>query len=226
VHAVAADVVGADVALPHARAPQPAAGADGSPSGRHGDLTDALAAARAGDESGFVTLYRDLQPRLLRYATALVGNDAEDVTAETWLQIARDLPRFTGDVDGFRGWASAICRNRAMDVARSRSRRPVTPTDIDVLAERAGPDDAAGSALEAMSTREAIALISELPQDQAEAVLLRTVVGLDAPSVAMVLGKRPGAVRVAAHRGLRRLARMLDDGQSPRCLDDGRVSRG
>ena len=79
------------------------------------DLETALGAARAGEEWGFVALYRDLQPRLLRYATALVGAEAEDVTAETWLHVARDLHRFDGDVDGFRGWASTICRNRATD---------------------------------------------------------------------------------------------------------------
>ena len=51
--------------------------------------------------------------------------------------------------------------------------------------------------------------LAMLPHDQAEAVLLRYVVGLDAPAAARVLGKRPGAVRVAAHRGLRRLATLL-----------------
>jgi len=40
-------------------------------------------------------------------------------------------------------------------------------------------------------------------------VLLRVVVGLDAVTAAKVLGKRPGAVRVAAHRGLRTLAARL-----------------
>ena len=88
------------------------------------DLETALVAARAGAEWGFVALYRDLQPRLLRYATALVGAEAEDVTAETWLHVARDLHRFDGDLDGFRGWASTICRHRATDVARVRARRP------------------------------------------------------------------------------------------------------
>lgn len=203
-HAVAAGIAGADVAPPHARS---RVGARPDEPAR---LGEALAAACSGDETGFVELYQDLQPRLLRYATALVGNDAEDVTGETWLQIARDLHRFTGDLDGFRGWASTICRNRALDAARARSRRPALPTDIELLAERPGPDDAAGGALEAMSTRSAVALIARLPQDQAEAVLLRAVVGLDAATAAEVLGKRPGAVRVAAHRGLRRLARILD----------------
>ena len=64
-------------------------------------------------------------------------------------------------------------------------------------------------ALETLSTEHALALVAGLPRDQAEAVLLRVVVGLDGPAAARVLGKRPGAVRTAAHRGLKRLARQL-----------------
>ncbi len=56
-----------------------------------------------------------------------------------------------------------------------------------------------------------MALISQLPRDQAEAVVLRVVVGLDAKSAAQVLGKRSGAVRTAAHRGLRKLAELLEE---------------
>jgi len=57
-----------------------------------------------------------------------------------------------------------------------------------------------------MGTRWALDVISTLPPDQAEAVMLRVVAGLDVAQTAQVLGKRPGAVRVAAMRGLRRLA--------------------
>jgi RNA polymerase sigma-70 factor (ECF subfamily) len=62
---------------------------------------------------------------------------------------------------------------------------------------------------ELFSTEAALTLIRTLPRDQAEAVLLRHVAGLDVARTAEVLGKRPGAVRVAAHRGLRRLATLL-----------------
>jgi RNA polymerase sigma-70 factor (ECF subfamily) len=175
------------------------------------DLETALAAARAGAEWGFVALYRDVQPRLLRYATALVGVEAEDVTAETWLHVARDLHRFDGDLDGFRGWASTICRNRAADTARRRARRPQVVGGIDAIAEPPGPYDTADDALTGLSSRAAIALIARLPRHEAEAVLLRAVVGLDTVATGAVLGKSAGAVRVAAHRGLKRLARMLDE---------------
>lgn len=174
-----------------------------------GDET--LDAARAGAEVAFTALYRATQPRLLRYATGLVGQDAEDVTAEAWLQIARDLPKFSGNELAFRGWAATIVRNRALDHIRARTRRPSIPADMSAL-DRPALTDTAASAAETLSTASALALIASLPRDQAEAVLLRAVVGLDAVTAAQVLGKRPGAVRVAAHRGLRALAKQLEAG--------------
>ena len=178
------------------------------------DLETALVAARAGAEWGFVALYRAPQPRLLRYAPALVGAEAEEVTAETWLHVARDLHRFDGDLDGFRGWASTICRHRATDVARVRARRPQVVGDIGefgAVAEPPASSDTADDALTGLSSRAAIALIASLPQREAEAVLLRAVVGLDTNATGAVLGTSAGAVRVAAHRGLKRLARLLAD---------------
>jgi RNA polymerase sigma-70 factor (ECF subfamily) len=64
--------------------------------------------------------------------------------------------------------------------------------------------------LEGFTTGAALGLIRTLPRDQAEAVMLRAVMGLDAKSAGAVLGKRPGAVRSAAHRGLATLARRLE----------------
>jgi RNA polymerase sigma-70 factor (ECF subfamily) len=60
-----------------------------------------------------------------------------------------------------------------------------------------------------------MSLVASLPTDQAQAVVLRAVVGLDAATAGQVLGKRPGAVRVAAHRGLRTLARRLQEADGP-----------
>lgn len=175
------------------------------------DLSQALHDAQNGNEHGFRALYRAVQPGLLRYLRALAGGDADDVAAEAWLQVARDLPTFRGDGDGFRGWVTTIARNRALDHVRRQRRRPAIDGSLDDLGERPGPADVAASAEEAVSTDAAVAFIARLPQDQAEAVLLRVVVGLDAKAAARVLGKRPGAVRTAAYRGLRTLARYLEE---------------
>ncbi|MEV0647907.1 RNA polymerase sigma factor [Phytomonospora sp. NPDC050363] len=179
------------------------------------DLSSLIEAARRGDEDAFRLLYREVQPRLLRYLRALVGADAEDVASETWLHIARDLHGFDGDFDGFRGWAATIGRHRAMDHVRRRRRTPGPTVSDEQLAELGGPADTALLAVDALATDAAIALIASLPREQAEAVLLRVVMGLDARSAGRVLGKRPGAVRTAAHRGLRRLADRLAADATP-----------
>lgn len=173
-------------------------------------LEEALTAAQGGDERGFTTLFCEFAPRLLRYATGLAGQDAEDVAAEAWLHIARDLRGFSGDVNAFAAWAARIVRNRAIDMARYRTRRPSFVTTTGALPESPTDHDSSDEAVEHEATRAAIEWIASLPQDQAEAVLLRVVVGLDTQSAAQVLGKRPGAVRVAAHRGLKSLARSAE----------------
>ncbi|MER5279985.1 RNA polymerase sigma factor [Streptomyces sp. NPDC002809] len=173
-------------------------------------LTAAVLAAQDGDEDAFRAVYRAVQPRLLGYIRTLVGEpDAEDVASESWLQIARDLERFSGDADRFRGWAARIARNRALDHLRMRGRRPAVGGDETELSEKPAGSDTADEAIEALATSRTMSLIAQLPQDQAEAVVLRVVVGLDAKSAAQTLGKRPGAVRTAAHRGLKRLAELL-----------------
>lgn len=178
--------------------------------GDDAELTAAVLAAQDGDEDAFRAVYRAVQPRLLGYIRTLVGEpDAEDVASEAWLQIARDLDRFSGDADRFRGWAARIARNRSLDHLRMRSRRPAIGGDETELTTRAAESDTAGDAIEALDTDRTMSLIAQLPQDQAEAVVLRVVVGLDAKSAAQTLGKRPGAVRTAAHRGLKRLAELL-----------------
>jgi RNA polymerase sigma-70 factor, ECF subfamily len=171
------------------------------------ELVEALAAAIAGDEAGFAVLWRMLQPAVLRYLRVVVGEAAEDVASETWLQAARDIHRFDGDPRAFRGWLFRIARHRAIDDRRRVTRRPEEPADSfdeQVLEAR----DTASEVLERSDTAWALDLVATLPRDQAEAVMLRVVAGLDVAGAAQVLGKRAGAVRVATMRGLRKLASM------------------
>jgi RNA polymerase sigma-70 factor, ECF subfamily len=168
-------------------------------------LDAVLIAAIAGDETAFATLWRALQPAVLRYLQVVVGSSAEDVASETWLQAARDLAGFSGGWTAFRVWLFRIARHRAMDELRRAGRRREDPADQ--LPGGVPVPDVAADVLEKSGTDWALGLIATLPPDQAEAVMLRVVAGLGVAQVAEVLGKRPGAVRVASMRGLRRLAR-------------------
>jgi RNA polymerase sigma-70 factor, ECF subfamily len=188
-----------------------------------------LARAQAGDEAAFARLFADVQPALLRYLRVITP-EADDVAGDTWLQVVTGLRGFRGEEEAFRAWLFTIARHRAADAARSRARRPAVPVAVPEAAQgltvqgltaqgltaqglTAGQPlapDAADLALDGISARAVVALIATLPRDQAEVVMLRVVAGLEVADVARIVGKSPGAVRVAAHRGLRRLAARLE----------------
>jgi RNA polymerase sigma-70 factor, ECF subfamily len=173
------------------------------------DFAATLAAARGGSESAFSVLWRDGNPALLRYLRVIAPDAAEDAAAETWVQVVRGLERFRGDEAAWRAWLFTTARRRVLDQARLRRRHPAEPLDEIQAAEVPSSPDAERLAMENLATEEAIALVSRLPRQQAEVILLRVVAGLDTEAVADLLGRSPGAVRVAAHRGLRRLATLL-----------------
>jgi RNA polymerase sigma-70 factor (ECF subfamily) len=187
------------------------------------ELDAALDAARRGAADGVAVLWRELNPPLERYLGALVGQSAQDIASETWLQAARDLRTFRGDAAGFRVWLFRIGRNRAIDEQRRVGRQRE-----DLLAEpgefAGAAPDAAAVAEERWGTERAMALLARLPREQAEAVLLRSVAGLDAKECGRILGKRPGAVRVAAMRGLRGLAVILEAEPAQEASSAGAVS--
>jgi RNA polymerase sigma-70 factor, ECF subfamily len=173
---------------------------------------DALSRAQAGDEAAFRRLWRQLQPRLLRFLRVYGCAEPDDVASETWLQAIRDLHRFDGTPDEFRAWLFSIARHRAIDATRIRTRLLDRLARVHAQAWAEGQQaDPGGNpveteVLEGLSTRQAVALVAGLSPDQREAVALRVIAGLDTPAVAGILRKSPGAVRVALHRGLKTLA--------------------
>jgi RNA polymerase sigma-70 factor (ECF subfamily) len=173
------------------------------------DLDAVLDAARRGDEAGMAGLWRALNPPVLRYLRVVVGQAADDVASETWLQAAHEIRRFRGDAAGFRVWLFRVARFRALEELRRSGRRREDPAGLFELDERASRDDPAREVVDRLATRHALRLIAGLPRNQAEAVMLRVVVGMDVTQSAAVLGKRPGAIRVAAMRGLRQLATVI-----------------
>ena len=168
-----------------------------------------LDAAASGDEHAFELLWRDLQPRVLRYLRVIVPEAAEDLASETWVAVIESMERFSGNEPSFRAWVFVIARHKALDWRRRAARKPTQDLAVIGLAEAVAPDDPAAAAIEGASTRAALALIASLPADQAEAISLRVMAGLEVARVAEIMGKRPGTVRVLTHRGLRRLAERL-----------------
>ncbi|MDQ1487173.1 MAG: polymerase sigma-70 factor, subfamily [Actinomycetota bacterium] len=166
---------------------------------------DRLAAAQSGDEVAFTALWRELNPKLVRYLRVLAPSMCDDLASETWLNVMRSLGKFSGDESGFTSWVFTIARNKLTDWHRHEARRPADSLDDSTAQDVAADDDTELAALEHLSTEAALALIASLPKDQAEIVVLRVVAALDVVDVARIVKKSPGAVRVSSHRALRTL---------------------
>ena len=173
------------------------------------DFETVLAEAQRGDEYAFARLWRDLNPALLRYL-GLAGDAAEEIASTTWLAVVQGLERFRGDETAWRAWVFTTARRRAVDVARKRER------DVRVWRRTASwvidlADDCGDVVVDAMSSQDALRLVRRLPPLQAEVVLLRVVADLPIAEVAELVGTTQGNVRVAAHRGLKTLRRILSE---------------
>lgn len=173
------------------------------------DFEELLDGVRRGDDRAASELFRLMHPPLLRYLRSRERRTADDIAADVWLAISTGLGSFEGTSEDFRAWMFLIAHRRLIDQRRQTERRLTGPAAPDTFESIPDPsaDDEVTSAHEAQDAVDRI--VSLLSQEQADVVLLRVLGGLDAVTVAEILGRTPGWVRVTQHRALRRLAAQL-----------------
>src|SRR5262249_16813694 len=88
------------------------------------DLSQEITGAKLGQEPAFRLIYQALQPGLRRYLRCLAAADADELAAEAWTQLARDIRTFRGDTLGLTAWAATVARHGALDQLRRASRHP------------------------------------------------------------------------------------------------------
>jgi RNA polymerase sigma-70 factor (ECF subfamily) len=168
---------------------------------------DALVAgAKRGDAGAWRALYRAHAGRLLVWLSTRPSGDAavapDDLAAEAWLIAAERIHAFSGTSSEFAGWLFGIARKQGANTRRRGLRRDTWPTDLETLTEHpvvAGPEPAYAA------QDWVVRALATLPPRQRDVVGCIDVVGLDIETTAAALGISPVAVRVAHHRGLRRL---------------------
>jgi len=169
--------------------------------------------AQRGEEEAWAELYADHAERLVVWldhqAHLDPASDAEDIAAEAWLTAARRVRDFSGDRGDFAGWLFGIARNVARSRYRATQRRGPAGWALDEVLGHGAPaaDPAHGVVSDDLARR----LIATLPEREAQVVACIDVVGLDVASTGRALEMNAGAVRVAHHRGLRRLRRLLGE---------------
>jgi RNA polymerase sigma-70 factor (ECF subfamily) len=169
--------------------------------------------AQAGDETAYRQALGMLASRLrsyLRRRLCAFPDEVEDLVQETLL--ALHLQRGTYDPTlPVSAWAVAIARHKLVDLWRRRGRRDDLHEAIDDVDEQllsSDPDD--GGALRDLQT-----LLQELPPAQRQAIVLTKLEGLSVAEAAARTGATAAAIKVQVHRGLKRLAALVQQTPSP-----------
>ncbi len=172
-------------------------------------FAEVLRAAKAGDEQAFATIFRELSPFVAGFLRGQGVRDPDDLVSETFIGVARNLRRFEGDEDAFRGWVFTIARRRLVDSRRRSGRRKEVAFDPALIPAVDAAPSAEGVHLEDLDAGAVATLLEALTPDQREVVLLRVLGGFPVKEVARILGKRENAVKVLQHRAVNALARHL-----------------
>ncbi len=184
-----------------------------------------LSAAAEGADWAWAELYRDLGPPLLRFLAAQGAREPEDLLAEVFIDVVRNLPSFEGQEPEFRAWVFRIARNRHIDAWRAERRRPRAAAALhDEEPEAHGSDPPADAAiLERAAIQE---VLGTLTIDQRAVLLLRYIHQFSVEDTASILGRSPGAVRVLQHRALHSLRRTLGTGKRTQPKQGGAAPEG
>jgi RNA polymerase sigma-70 factor (ECF subfamily) len=179
------------------------------------DDRSAVEQARHGDERAWRELYERHVDLVFRLAYRVVNDHdvALDVVQEAYVKASRAIATFRGDAS-FRSWIASITLNEARSALRRRGRERQVSLDAvgePESGERAADDAASDSEL----AGRALKFIGTLPDQQRDAVLLRTTEGLSYREIATLVGSSEGSVRVSYHHGMTKLREYMKDVMSP-----------
>ena len=153
---------------------------------------------------------RDLRPVILRYCRARLPGSyhaADDVAQEVCLALMNARVGWGAAEPPVTAFAFGIASHKVADALRSAARTAVPVPDLPDLADdRPGPEETVIARSEGERVRRVLA---QLPPHQRRLLLLRVVSGLTAAEAGEVLGMSAAAVRVAQHRALARMRKLL-----------------
>jgi len=164
--------------------------------------------AIARDGEAFGDLYDRSVIRVYRHIYYLINDvkEAEDLTAQTFLQAWEAIDRFQPRGAPFVSWLLRIAHNLAVSHLRSRkSDTQLYDTMVDEGLPR-NPEAVAERQADEERVRQAVLRLGD---EQRQVIILRFVEELDYREVAEILGKSVAAVRVIQHRALCALRKIM-----------------
>ncbi|MBL8986595.1 MAG: sigma-70 family RNA polymerase sigma factor [Gemmatimonadetes bacterium] len=168
-----------------------------------------------GDEQALSVLYDRFAPVLYGLALRITAEpaDAEEVVLDTFSQAWREAGRFRAERASAGAWLTMMCRSRALDLVRARTRRgravdrAAALEGEPALGQPGPPPDAA--AIGAEEARALSVALEELPAPQRTALELAFFDGLSHAEIATRLAEPLGTVKGRIRTAMTRLRTAL-----------------
>ncbi len=156
------------------------------------------------DRPPFEDMYRDYLGRIYAYVRAQVTTsaDAEDITAQVFMNAYQAYPRFEPRHTTPAAWLFRIARNATLDHFRAGGRRERLRRTIEH--QPVAEEDPAAMAEERMQYEALLGHVARLPERQRDAISLRHS-GLSFEEVGVLMSCSEDAAKMLYHRGLKAL---------------------
>jgi len=160
------------------------------------------------DSEAFAGLYDRHVVRVYRHIYYMINDqkEAEDLTAQTFLQAWEAIGRFQPRGAPFASWLLRIAHNLAVSNLRARKGDAELHESLIDEGLPRNPEAVAERQAEEERVRQAVLRLGD---DQRQVIILRFVEELDYKEVAEILGKSVAAVRVIQHRALCALRKIM-----------------
>ena len=174
-----------------------------------------VARTLGGDVAAFNDLVVRWEPSLYRFVVRYLGDaeEARDVCQEAFMRAYTNLDRFRGQAK-FSSWLYQIALNQCRTRFRRKKTRPTVSLDEDEQQSHLQLVPAAGDAPEtaAIKSQHATTLqaaLSDLPEEQRTAIILKEYHGLKFREIAEILETPAGTIKSRLYHGLESLAKSL-----------------
>ena len=157
----------------------------------------------------FSNMYERNRLSVFRYIYSLVGgstDDAEDLTAETFMRAWKARHNFEGNVDIAIGWLIGIARRLVIDNYRRNAVRKTSNLHPNLKAGSTTEEEV----LVIQQKQRLLDLLNELPNDQREVIVLRYMLGWKVNQIAAHMGLSENNISVIIHRILAILREQMD----------------
>lgn len=164
--------------------------------------------AQRGDRSAVALLYQIHAERIFRYVVTRVPTvaDAEDLTAEVFVRMVRELPKYQVTGAPFEAWLYRIAASRVGDFYRQNGRRTHTELSETLADGDLLPEEQVLQEQTFESLRDAL---QQLTEEHRLILVLRFVERKSHEEVANILGRSVPAIKSAQHRALIRLTELM-----------------